>query len=101
MVNIYVAYTAPINPSGVTPVLNVAQIWKGLQRKVRKATEFVPAIVECEVLEENDEGREVVRQVRFKEGLGPVGWVKERCQEHAMTKVSWLKHVTLRELTEE
>ena len=92
MVNIYVAYTAPINPAGLTPVLNVPQIWKGLQRKVRKATEFVPAIVECKVLEENEGGKEIVRQVKFKEGFGPPGFVKERCVEFEPTKVSYQNH---------
>jgi len=90
MVNIYVAYTAPINPSGAIPGLTISQVWKGLQRKVRKATEFVPVILECEVLEENNGGREVIRQVKFKEGMGPPGWVKERCEEFDLTKVSLL-----------
>jgi hypothetical protein len=92
MVNIYVAYTAPINPSGATPVLTVPQVWKGLQRKVRHAEEFVPAIVECKVLEENDGGKEVVRQVRFMEGSGPPGWVKERCVEFEPTKVWYMRY---------
>lgn len=87
MVNIYVAYTAPINPTGATPVLTVSQVWKGLQRKVRHAEEFVPVIGECEVLEEKDGGREVIRQVKFKEGSGPPGFVRERCVEFEMTKV--------------
>jgi len=89
MVSIYVAYTAPINPAGLTPVLTVPQIWKGLQRKVRKAEEFVPAIVECDVLEGSEGGKQVIRQVKFKEGFGPLGYVKERCVEFAPTKVSY------------
>jgi len=87
MVSIYVAYTAPVNPSGTSPVLTSSQLWQGLQRKIRRAHEFVPAIVECKVLEENDGGREVFRQVRFKEGAGPPGPVKERCVEFEPTKV--------------
>jgi len=90
MVNIHIAYTAPVNPSGLSPVLTSSQLWKGLQRKVRKAQDFVPAIVECEVLEEKDGGREVLRQVKFKEGSGPPGPIKERCVEFEPTKVGLL-----------
>lgn len=64
MVAINLAYTAPINPAGATPVLSEDQIWAGLKRKVRHAQEFVPVIVACEVLSE--EGNTVVRQATFK-----------------------------------
>lgn len=68
----YLAFTAPINPSGVTPVLNRAQVWKGLERKVRHAEEFVAgAIKHTDVLKEStdSQGREVVlREVIFVEG---------------------------------
>jgi len=87
MVNIHVAYTAPVNPSGLSPVLTTSHLWQGLQRKVRNAPDFVPAILKCEVLEENDEGTEVLREVTFKEGFGPPGPVKERCVEFKPTKV--------------
>ncbi|KAK5075998.1 hypothetical protein LTS08_002507 [Lithohypha guttulata] len=67
----YLAYTAPINPDGATPVLSKDQVWQGLQRKVRQAQVFVPnAIKSTQVLsEEKDEhGREVVkREVIFIE----------------------------------
>lgn len=69
MVNLNLAYTAKINPEGVTPVLTVDQVWKGLQRKIRFAQEFVPVIESCEVLEDKD--GVVKRQVKFKPGLGP------------------------------
>ncbi|KAK4940073.1 hypothetical protein LTR66_014951, partial [Elasticomyces elasticus] len=80
MVNINVAYTAAINPPGVTPVLTVPQLWVGLQRKVRDAPAFVSAILACEVLEDKD--GEVLREVQFdkKSGKGgPDGKVQERC----------------------
>lgn len=64
MTTINLAYTAPINPAGATPVLSEDQIWIGLKRKVRRAQEFVPVIVACEVLSE--EGNTVVRQATFK-----------------------------------
>jgi hypothetical protein len=63
MVNINLAYTSPINPSGASPILTQPQIWAGLQRKIRFAQEFVPVIESCEVLEEDEQGvvtREVV-----------------------------------------
>jgi hypothetical protein len=87
MVNLYIAYTQPVNPEGTTPVLTKDQVWAGLQRKVRNAPEFVPAIVSCEVLKE--EGNIVTRQVVFKEGFGESDGkpVKEVCKEYAPTKV--------------
>ena len=68
MVTLYLSHTAPINPSGITPVLTIRQIWAGLQRKVRFAQEFVPIIESCTVLEEQPDGT-VVRDVVFKEGV--------------------------------
>jgi hypothetical protein len=35
MASINLAYTSIINPSGATPVLTRAQVWAGLQRKIR------------------------------------------------------------------
>ncbi|KAF1839273.1 DUF1857-domain-containing protein [Decorospora gaudefroyi] len=67
MVNINLSYTSKINPSGATPVLTRAQVWAGLQRKIRFAQEFVPVIESCQVLEETDDGV-VTREVRFREG---------------------------------
>lgn len=69
MVTFNLAYTAPINPSGATPVLSESQIWAGLKRKVRHAEEFVPVIVACEVLSE--EGNTVVRQATFQSDSNP------------------------------
>lgn len=79
MVTINLAYTAPINPSGATPTLTAAQVWTGLQRKVRAAHNFVPLIAACEVLSEaegtttttTDEPTTVVRRVVFRAGAGP------------------------------
>jgi hypothetical protein len=75
MVKIHVAYTTKINPQGATPVLTSAQVWQGLQRKIRFAQEFVPIIESCDVLEDKD--GVVVRDVRFKEGTGPQRQAKE------------------------
>lgn len=88
MTNIHCAYTEPINPPGATPVLTRDQIWKGLQRKIRKAQDFVPIIVGTDVLAEKD--NEVVRVAHFKERDGiPAGDVKEVCKSYYPTKVRY------------
>ena len=78
MVNIHVAYTQPINPQGVTPVLTRAQLWAALNRKVRRAHDFVPVFEDCKVIEEYD--NVVVRETRLRSapahgvpGNGPPG----------------------------
>lgn len=80
MVTVHCAYTEQINPSGASPVLTRDQIWKGLQRKVRRAQDFVPVISATDVLE--DKGDEVVRVAHFAHGK-----VKEVCKSYYPTKV--------------
>jgi len=73
MATIHVAYTAPLNPSGASPVLSRARVWKGLQRKVHRAQDFLPVIEACRVVEETEGGSVVVREATFKkadEGAG-------------------------------
>ncbi|KAH7234872.1 uncharacterized protein BKA55DRAFT_679617 [Fusarium redolens] len=93
MVVINLAFSAPINPSGVSPILSEAQVWNGLQRKVRKAHEFVAPILECEVLseEEIETGTKVVRQVTFdKDARGDHDTiVKEVVYEFAPSRVDF------------
>ncbi|KAI9664792.1 MAG: hypothetical protein M1821_006240 [Bathelium mastoideum] len=92
MVNIHVAYTQPINPAGVEPVLTVEQVWTGLQGKVRTPHEFVEAIAGADVLEERDGGREVVRIAHFRPGYGGgAGSVKETCRFFEPTKVDFIR----------
>ncbi len=92
MVIINVAYTAPVNPAGASPVLSQSSLWEGLRRKVRSAQEFVPMIKSCDVLWEgrteaesgsNNDNERVIRQVTFAPGEGPKaktgGPVKEVC----------------------
>ncbi|CAF3494771.1 unnamed protein product [Fusarium graminearum] len=90
---INLAFTAPINPSGISPVLTEAQVWKGLQRKVRKAHEFVAPILKCEVIseEETETGTKVTRQVTFAEGArgDTDAVVKEIVHEFAPTRVDF------------
>ncbi|KAJ5175449.1 Protein of unknown function DUF1857 [Penicillium canariense] len=65
------AFTAPINPPGLTP-LTRSQIWAGLQLKVRSAETFVAAAIQStDVLSESTDpvtGNAVtVREVLFRE----------------------------------
>ncbi|KAK4541707.1 hypothetical protein LTR36_007416 [Oleoguttula mirabilis] len=88
MVNIHCAYTEPINPSGATPVLSRDQIWRGLQRKIRKAQDFVPVIEATDVLEEKD--NEVTRVAHFKAMNGHEAHSeKEICKSYYPTKVDF------------
>ncbi|RKL38999.1 hypothetical protein BFJ72_g7129 [Fusarium proliferatum] len=93
MVTINLAYSVPINPSGVSPTLSEAQVWNGLKRKVRKANEFVAPILECNVLseEEVEAGTKVIRQVTFdKEARGKDETVVEEIvYEFAPTRVDF------------
>lgn len=89
MVTINCAYTEPINPTGATPTLTRQQVWKGLQRKVRRAQDFVPVITGTDVVE--DKGDEVVRVAHFKAMHGqPEREVREVCRSFWPTKVSIL-----------
>ncbi|KAG8672206.1 hypothetical protein FPOAC2_05574 [Fusarium poae] len=93
MVVINIAYSAPVNPTSASPVLTEAQVWKGLQRKVRKAHEFVAPILDCEVIneEETETGTKVTRQVTFdKDARGDAdAVVKEIVYEFAPTRVDF------------
>lgn len=66
-----IAFTAPINPPGTTP-LTIDQIWAGLLLKIRSAETFVAAAIQStEVLSESVDpatGNAVtVREVLFRE----------------------------------
>jgi hypothetical protein len=87
MVVVHCAYTEQINPQGASPILTRDQIWKGLQRKIRKAQDFVPVIDSCKVLEEKE--NEVVREIHFKDSMTqPAHYVKEVCKSYYPTKAS-------------
>ncbi|OQN97550.1 hypothetical protein B0A48_16704 [Cryoendolithus antarcticus] len=64
-ITVHCAYTEPINPSSATPILTQTQIWNGLQRKIRKAQDFVPIITATDIV--SDEGDEVVRIAHFSD----------------------------------
>lgn len=84
----YMAFSAPINPPGASPELTLAQVWAGLQRKVRHAEEFVGgAIKSTDVIsvDKDNHGREVItREVVFVEGERRV---KEICTFYEPMKV--------------
>ncbi|KAK7402751.1 hypothetical protein QQX98_011508 [Neonectria punicea] len=94
MVVLNLAYTAPINPSGASPVLTQDQVWAGLRRKALRPQEFVPAITTCEIVSEEalESGYKVVRNVTFssdstiKEDRAPV---KETCYHYAPNRVEF------------
>lgn len=67
-----IAFTAPINPLGVTPVLTPEQIWNGLLLKIRSAETFVPAAIQStkvvnELVDPSTGNSVVVREVLFRE----------------------------------
>ncbi|CAJ2500317.1 Uu.00g031700.m01.CDS01 [Anthostomella pinea] len=93
MVTLNLAYTAPINPAGASPVLTQAQVWEGLKLKVRRAQDFVPVILDCKVLSEETlptGNLKVTREVQFAAHMNPDDKVKpvtERCVHYAPTCV--------------
>ena len=87
MVILYLSYTSKINKEGDAPVLTIDQVWKGLQRKIRFAQEFVPIIESCTVLEEKEDGT-VIRDVKFKDGAGPKPRARETVREYYPSWVS-------------
>ena len=87
MVNIHTAYTQAINPPGATPVITKAQVWAAMDRKVRRAQDFVPVFSDCKVLEEHD--NVVIRETTLKPMEGRPGKTqKETCNLYPPVKVS-------------
>ncbi|KAJ5726770.1 uncharacterized protein N7483_008127 [Penicillium malachiteum] len=67
-----IAFTAPLNPTGASPILNEGQIWRGLLLKIKSAETFVPnAIQSTTVVSEGSDpetGNPVtVRDITFVE----------------------------------
>jgi hypothetical protein len=99
MVVINLGYTAPVNRPGDFPQLTLAQVWEGLQYKVRRAEKFVPIITACEVLSEEDNRRKspsaehvITRRVTFQPGGGPLnggGTVTEVCKLYAPCRIDF------------
>ncbi|KAI3319728.1 DUF1857-domain-containing protein [Xylariaceae sp. AK1471] len=92
MVTFNIAYTAPINKTGATPVLTQPQVWDGLKIKVRQAQDFVSAITGCQVLSEKTlpTGElQVTREVKFAPSTAHSngGSVKEVCVHYEPCRV--------------
>ncbi|KAK3113825.1 hypothetical protein LTR53_008497 [Teratosphaeriaceae sp. CCFEE 6253] len=88
MVVINCAYTEAINPDGASPVLKQEQIWRGLQRKIRHAQDFVPVIEGTDIVE--DKGDEVTRIAHFRTmGEDAAHSEKEVCKSYYPTRVDF------------
>jgi len=87
----HIAFTAPINPPGATPILTRTQIWACLQRKIVAAQEFVGgAIASTDVVEEYMDDQSgnpvVVRDIIFHDGERRL---RETCVSYEPTKVEF------------
>ena len=80
MVKIYAARTLPVNPPDAPFVLKRDLLWKGLQRKIRHADEFVLAIKKCTVV--SDENNVVVRDCVFEQPNGEIKNLKEEVKSY-------------------
>lgn len=85
-----IAFTAPVNPPGEAPVLTYAQIWQGLEKKIRAGQDFVGgAIISTDVISTSTtkHGKPVtVREVVFREGNRRV---REECIAFPPMKVEF------------
>ena len=86
----YVAFTAPINPSGASPVLTRSQVWSCLKVKITSGETFVgAAISNTSVLKTGttEGGQKYTdREVTFREGNRKV---KEHCIAFPQMKVEF------------
>ncbi|KAK5110989.1 hypothetical protein LTR62_005364 [Meristemomyces frigidus] len=89
MVTLHIASTAPINPINTTPALTRTQVWQGLQRKIRQAQDFVPVILNTEVL--SDQANEVIRVATFAIPGKSRYQVREVCISYEPTRVDFLQ----------
>lgn len=91
----HLAYTAPINPADAHPVLTRAQVWRGLERKVVAAEDFVQGpIRRTDVLETTeDAGNTVtVREILLTIMPGePEKRVREICTAYEDVKVDFYR----------
>lgn len=63
------AFTSPINPPNVYPLLSQSQVWNGLMRKCRRPQDFIDVMSDCNIIQEDAAGMK--RIVLFKPGMGP------------------------------
>ncbi|EIN05082.1 hypothetical protein PUNSTDRAFT_55011 [Punctularia strigosozonata HHB-11173 SS5] len=75
-----ISATRPVNPPGCSIVLTEAQVWEGLEIKLRHPTTFVDLITFSELAE--DHGDKIVRNIRLK---GNPTLISEPCWFYANT----------------
>src|ERR1700753_2386373 len=80
MVKVYAARTLPVNPSTTTFILKRKPLWESLQRKVRNAPEFVPAMKSCKVVSDKD--NVVVRDCELQLPNGSMRNMREEVTSH-------------------
>ncbi|KUL89364.1 hypothetical protein ZTR_03763 [Talaromyces verruculosus] len=80
MVVVYAARTLPVNPPEAPFVLKRDLLWQALQRKVRHATEFVPAMRSCNVISDKDDI--VIRQCLLELPNGSMRNMREEVTSH-------------------
>ncbi|KAJ6114748.1 hypothetical protein N7486_000526 [Penicillium sp. IBT 16267x] len=49
-----IAFTAPLNPTGASPILNQDQVWAGLLLKIKSAETFVPKAIQSTAVVSED-----------------------------------------------
>ncbi|OJJ68594.1 hypothetical protein ASPBRDRAFT_199026 [Aspergillus brasiliensis CBS 101740] len=90
MVTFNLSYTAPINRPNHHPTLTPSLVWKCIDRKVRHAEQFVPAIVKTELLSES--ATELKRRVNFAPNGHPAGATEaiETCRLYEPCRVEFV-----------
>ena len=90
MVKVFAARTLAVNPSTTTFILKRKPLWESLQRKVRNAPEFVPAMKSCTVVK--DEDNVVVRDCELQLPNGTMRNMREEVTSHGG---QWVRTGTL------
>ncbi|EAW11910.1 SRPBCC family protein [Aspergillus clavatus NRRL 1] len=90
MITLNISYTEPVNPPDPSiQKLTSKQVWNGLVLKIRRPQEFIPAIDECRVVEERDNGSYILREAHVAANLerSPMAgkYVREECRLHEPT----------------
>ncbi|PKY07908.1 DUF1857-domain-containing protein [Aspergillus campestris IBT 28561] len=80
MVRIHAARTLPVNPPDAPFVLTRRQLWKALQRKIRHADEFVPAMKKCVVVKDSNDI--VLRECLLETPSGETKTMTEEVTSH-------------------
>lgn len=88
-----IAFSAPINPPGVTPVITREQVWAGFLLKIRSAETFIPNAIESTTviseIEDPSSGNPVtVREILFR-ATGKI--IKETVTAYKDTRVDFLQ----------